>query len=115
MSGISALSSAVNWARSSLDVHSVGMQVGAHNVANVSTDRFRPQRAEYATGSGGNGVVLDTVYKERHALSGDMPISGTELSREMPQMISTQRAFEANAVTIRTSDQMLGTLVDMIA
>lgn len=114
----------MHWASGSLGVHSVGMQVTAHNVANVSTDSFSPQRAVYATGAGGNGVVLDTVYSvDAAAIQGlprdvsvaAYPFSGTELSREMPQMIMTQRGFQANAATVRTADEMLGTIVDMVA
>lgn len=114
----------MHWASGSLGVHSVGMQVSAHNVANVSTDSFSPQRAVYATGTAGAGVVLDTVYKVDSAAMQGLPrdysaaaqaFSGTELSREMPQMIATQRGFEANAATVRTADQMLGTIIDMVA
>lgn len=124
MSGISGLSSAMDWSSASLGVHSTGLQVTAHNVANVSTAGFDPQRAAYATSSSGNGVVLDTVYKETGALAQGLPQdsavassvhSGTELSQEFPQMISTQRGFEANAVIVRTSEEMLGTIIDMVA
>ena len=114
----------MNWASGGLGVHSVGMQVSAHNIANVSTDSFSPQRAVYATGHSGDGVVLDAVYKvDAAAMQGlprdygvaVQPISGTELSREMPQMIMTQRGFEANAAAVRTADQILGTIIDMVA
>lgn len=69
-------------------------------------------------------MVLDTVYKVDAAAMQGLPrdysaathaFSGTELSREMPQMIATQRGFEANAATVRTADQMLGTIIDMVA
>ena len=41
--------------------------------------------------------------------------SGTDLGREMTQMISTQRTYEANARTVRASDAMLGALLDLNA
>ena len=40
---------------------------------------------------------------------------GTDLGREMTQMISTQRTYEANAQVVRTGDAMLGTLLDLKA
>jgi len=39
--------------------------------------------------------------------------SQTSLEREMTNMIIVQRAYEANAVPIRTWDEMTGTLVDL--
>lgn len=130
MSSISGISSSMHIAAGSLATHSVGMQVSAHNVANISTDGFLPQRATYATGSGGIGVELETVRKLEQP--GDAALEGanlgastsvqvgtqfakTELAREMPHMILTERGFQANAATIRTSDEMLGTLLDSIA
>jgi flagellar basal-body rod protein FlgC len=44
-----------------------------------------------------------------------MSPSGTELSAEITRMISTQHAYEANAQVVRTSDAMLGTLLDIKA
>lgn len=41
--------------------------------------------------------------------------SGTELAREFTHMISTQRAFDANAKTITTADEMLGSLLNIKA
>lgn len=112
-----------------LRVHAVGMQVGAHNIANVSTDGFEPQRAVYATGPRGWGVDLQTVEKaglDGRAGAASQPLangkgaeianaSGTELAREIPNLIMTQRGFEANAATVRTADEMLGTLLDISA
>lgn len=109
--------SSLGIASASMNVHGVKMQVATHNIANISTDGFRPQFANFATGSGGRGVELETVSKVSNPFGETNPlnISGTDIAREMPQMIMTQRGFEANAATIVTADSMLGTLVDMIA
>lgn len=128
MNSLSGINSAMHLASGSLGVHSVGMQVAAHNIANVSTDDFRPQRAAYATGSQGIGVELESVRKEDQPLGrrpagdglngGDIAgklASGTELAREFPQMIAAQRGFEANAAMIRVADEMSGTLLNIIA
>ena len=112
---------------SAMNAHSWGMAVTAHNVANVNTAGFAPQRAASATGPGARGVRLDAVLRDADApepsdaaMNSDpsMPPefvnpSGTDLGREMTRMISTQRSYEANARTVRSADDMLGILLDM--
>jgi len=130
MNGIPGIASSMHLAAGSLATHSVGMQVSAHNVANISTDGFMPQRATYATGSNGMGVELESVRKlnqplrglDAASVSGDagfadsaLPASSTDIAKEMPHMILTERGFQANAAAIRTADEMLGTLLNFIA
>lgn len=136
MDGISGsgISSAMFMGAGAMQVHSWDMAVRAHNVANVSTDGFTPQRALLATGPQGQGVTLDSVSRDpvpAGAASGYRPAgdtgndsglqsqgiypSGTDLAREMPGMISTQRSYEANAQTVRSADDMLGVLVNLKA
>lgn len=137
VSGSGGINSALWMGAGAMEAHSWGMAVSAHNVANVSTDGFTPQRALFATGPGGQGVALDTVIREPSLgsavqgygadgvatdiqnVAGLPPDatrpSGTELAREMPHMIVTQRTYEANAQTVRTADEMLGTLLNIKA
>ena len=89
---MSGITGSMNLGASAMNAHAWGMAVTAHNVANVNTAGFTPQHAVYATGPG-----------------------GTDLGREMTQMISTQRTYEANAQVVRTGDAMLGTLLDLKA
>ena len=85
---------------------------------------------------GGRGVRLDAVLQDS-GVAGRLPAEvrnnpavsaapasvesdfvnpgGTDLGREMTQMISTQRTYEANAQVVRTGDAMLGTLLDLKA
>lgn len=126
MSGISGITSAMRIAAGSLLTHSTGMQVASHNIANVNTGGFAPQRLTYADGPKGLGAELESVRKAevpdatcypesvRSFFGGKAP-SGTELAKEIPQMTLTQRAFQANAAIIRTADEMFGTLLDTIA
>ncbi len=126
---MSGITGSMHIGASAMDAHSWGMAVTAHNVANVNTAGFTPQRAVYATGPGGRGVRLDAVLQDAGAAGRldaatnsdpSMPPefvnpSGTDLGREMTQMISTQRTYEANAQTVRTGDAMLGVLLDLKA
>ena len=115
---------------SALGVHSWGMAIGTHNVANVNTDAFEPQRVHYADAPEQRGVRLNAVSQGdglarlsgqgnvSGVLAGDtLSISpgGTDLAREMTSMIGTQRSYEANAVAVRTADEMLGTVLDIRA
>lgn len=110
-----------------LGVFVTGMQVSAHNVANVSTDNFTPQRALYATGPAGRGVELDAVLPAARDLAAGvgntegikeptlMLPSGTDVAREIAHMIETRNAFEANAIAIRAADELTGIISDIIA
>ncbi len=133
---MSGITGSMNLGASAMNAHSWGMAVTAHNVANVNTAGFAPQHAVYATGPGGRGVRLDAVLQDSGVV-GRLPAEvrnnpavsaapasvesdfvnpgGTDLGREMTQMISTQRTYEANAQVVRTGDAMLGTLLDLKA
>lgn len=133
---MSGITGSMNLGASAMNAHSWGMAVTAHNVANVNTAGFVPQHAVYATGPGGRGVRLDAVLQDS-GVAGRLPAEvrnnpavsaapasvesdfvnpgGTDLGREMTQMISTQRTYEANAQVVRTGDAMLGTLLDLKA
>jgi flagellar hook protein FlgE len=54
-------------------------------------------------GSGNFGVVL----------SGSLESSNVDLTGELVNMISAQRAYQANAQTIKTQDQIVQTLVNL--
>lgn len=135
---MSNINSSMTLGASAMYAHSWGMAVTAHNVANVNTAGFEPQRAVYATGSAGRGVHLDAVFQGAgparagapadawsaanavYDVTSGLPLeaarpSGTDLAREMTQMISTQHTYEANAQVVRTGDAMLGTLLDIKA
>lgn len=115
--------SSLDISSSALQTFGLGMMTTANAIANVNTDGFLPQRAVYGEMRGG-GVRLESVVQEggqpgrvqtaveRRAVT-DAP-SATELTREIPGM-TTQRAFEVNAVAVRTADEMLGTLLDIRA
>lgn len=116
--------SSLNISASALHAFGTGMMTTANAIANVNTDGFLPQRTVYGEMRGG-GVRVESVVQEggqpgrvqtaveRRAVT-DAP-SATELTREFPGMMTTQRAFEANAVAVRMADEMMGTLLDIRA
>ena len=56
-----------------------------------------------APGAAGHGQIV----------SGALQGSGTDLAREMINLITSQRSFEANLATIATYDDMLGSILDV--
>lgn len=54
-------------------------------------------------GSAGHGTIV----------SGVLQASGTDLVREMVNLITNQRVFEANVKMLRTEDEMVGTVLDI--
>lgn len=54
-------------------------------------------------GADGHGAIV----------SGVLQASGTELARKMVNLITDQRVFEANAMVVRTHDELLGSILDI--
>lgn len=136
-----SISSSMHIGASALTAFGADMQTVTHNVANVNTAGFNPQRAEFADVSGNRGTRLDTVFqggglagqegtrisyeelrqraRERGADAGT-PLeslfpSGTSLEREMVNLVELPHTYEANAQVVRTADDMLGVILDMTA
>ena len=115
-----------------LSALAVSQAVTANNVANVNTDGYKSQEARLTTGPDGEGVRVSDIVRDAspggyqpEAVSaynqagvyapsaGLVEMSNVDLARQAVSMIETTRAFEANAVTIRSQDKMLGNLLDM--
>lgn len=128
-----SLTDAVYSAASAMNAYGTGMAATAHNVANVNTPDFYPQQVQYQTGPNGQGVQVGAVTQGPYLPPAPQPESAypslpladgllppealapsqTDLAREFTNMISAQRAYEANAATIRTWDVMQGVIVDL--
>lgn len=127
MSVISGSTSTLWQAAQALNVFSVDVQIAAHNIANVSTTDFKPQRAHLATGSNGNGVVLQNVLPQpdrgnfssisnkENSIPADMAnkSGGTELATEFTHLIADQHAFAANAKVIGAEEEMMTALLNL--
>jgi len=120
-----------------LSAFSSSLNVTAHNVANVSTEGYQPQRAELADGPGGQGVQVAAVTTAQGsdvvpARLGDTPsegaglvngpqggltassVGGVDIVREMVGLMTTSRAFEANAVMVRAAEETTGHVLDLV-
>lgn len=81
------------------------MNNSAHNVSNVNTDNFKAVQTTITDAQGTNSPVAQNRLSQ----------NGTDLATEMTDQIGIDKSFEANADTIKTQDEMIGTLLDMKA
>jgi flagellar hook protein FlgE len=96
MTSISAISlSGMNAAQTSLDA-------SAHNIANVATGGFRRQLVAQATTSP-DGVTTSLTQASE---------PGNAIEADMVGQLAAKNSFLANLAVFRTSDKMLGALLD---
>ena len=113
---------AIHSALSGLTAFSTQLDVSAHNVANVMTNEFKKSRTEFVALE--TGGVLPVIQKNESAgpfilnNTGYGPalleLSNVDLGEEAVNQIISQRGFEANLQTIKTADDMLGSLLDIM-
>ena len=93
---------------SSIQAHQTLLNNNAHNVANVNTERYVPN--EGVITGGANGSVNASISAEPDSSAAQ---SQTNLSEELTEQAIVERAVEANVVSIRTQDEMYGSLLDI--
>lgn len=79
------------------------MNNSAQNVANVNTEKYNATQTTITNQD--NAVVAQSSKST----------NGTDLATEFTDQITLDKSFEANADTIKTQDEMLGSLLDMKA
>ena len=123
---------------SALNAYGNGLNVVAHNLANMNTAGYEARSFAYGAGPAGtvevqvappNAGLPEGFGQDRVTLSGGLEASGqaggrltlpytntVDVSREMVNMIVAQRGFEANTVAIAAradmGDAALGLVVD---
>ncbi|MBW1803258.1 MAG: hypothetical protein JRJ85_21325 [Deltaproteobacteria bacterium] len=107
---------------SALNAHGKKMGVTANNVANVSSEGFKKSRAVLEEGTMSHveveisrvdtpgPLVTEVIDGERV----ERELSNVDLAEELTLTIPTQRGYEANLAMIRTEDEMLGSIIDII-
>ena len=108
---------------SSLQAHDRKLNVNANNIANVNTNGFKRDRAVMEEGHGGDvrvSIRKDMSPAPEDPLAPEAPgvekeLSNVDLADELTGMIPTEIGYKANLKTVRTRDEMLGTLLDTLA
>ena len=124
------MQSLLNTSVSALGAFGVGMQVTADNIANINTPYFKAGRAYYETGPQWYGTMVGALSRDISpgpaipALPADTlkvspeaaalrEGSNVSLEREFVQLITLEHAYAANAVVVRTADDIAGVLLDL--
>jgi flagellar hook protein FlgE len=108
---------------SSLQAHERKLNVNANNIANVNTNGFKRDRAVLEEGQAEDVRVTltkDMSPAPEDPLAPDAPgvekeLSNVDLVDELTGMIPTEIGYKANVQTIRSRDEMIGTLLDTLA
>lgn len=106
---------------SGLTAFATQVAVTAHNVVNVNTNGFKKSRTEFvALETGGvrpviqkNEMAGPVILNDTGNGAAKLELSNVDLGEEVVNLIIGQRGFEANLQTIKTADEMLGTLLDI--
>ena len=112
----------VNSAISALQAYKSKMGVTANNIANVNTDEFKKRRATLREGTNGGVQVnvqqVNTPGIRYKAFEGDQlaekESSNVNLEAEIPEIMITQRTYEANLKVLQTQNKMLGSVLDIM-
>ena len=113
----------VNSTLSALQAYKNSMGVTANNIANVNTDEFKKSRATMKEGANGNVEVavnkINTPGHRYQELEGNQMVeketSNVNLEKELPDLMVTQRTYEANLKVLQTHDAMLGTTLNILS
>ncbi len=96
------------------------LNVSANNTANINTDGYKKQRADYRDDNI-NGVLVDitesnesgVLYKNK---SGDVvELSNVDYVEEVAEQINARHLVSANSAAIKSTDEALESLLDIIA
>ena len=120
--------SALNSGLSGMQAFQRALDVTGNNVANVDTNGFKPQQAQFQATSGGGVSVTATTpgaaatapsaasgsATAPQSLSAAAP-SGTDLVAETVNSLQYKYGFDMSAQVVKTADETLGTLVNITA
>ncbi|NLA75567.1 MAG: hypothetical protein GX846_08895 [Deltaproteobacteria bacterium] len=108
---------------SALNAYGTGINVKANNIANAGSESFKKSRATYVETENRNvkaeisraGQENELPAQNSTHANPETEPSNVELAEEIPGMMIDQKGFEANLSVIKTKDEMLGSILDIIA
>ena len=123
---------------SAFSAYGSGLNNTAHNLANVATNNFKAGRMNYSEGPQQAGVKATGAQQMQQASGqgtlsptgpglppppgadpglgvGFSPGSSTNVATEMVGLITASQGYQANARTVDTANEMLGTIVNLKA
>lgn len=119
MLGLGMAGSAINAALTGLQAATLKLRSNANNIANVSTLGFQKQQVTTVAGVYGVEVKVERVNEtvpsvpQEDNTEGSLPPSEIDLLEESIEMGANKRLYDANLMTLRVADNMLGALLDI--
>jgi flagellar hook protein FlgE len=112
----------MNQSMSALDAYRKKMDVTANNIANVNTDEFKKSRVNLKEGPHGGVQAevqqIDTPGIPKKVVRGNKTVqvasSNVDLAKELTQTIPTKAAYTANLQTLKTSNEMIGSFLNIL-
>jgi flagellar hook protein FlgE len=113
--------SAIHTALTGLTAFEKQIEVVSDNIANVNTDGFKKFRTTFVEAqTSGVLPVVDkdtssgpTVLRDTGRNQLEIELSNTDLGEALVQQMLAQHSFEANLLTIKTGDSLLGSILDL--
>jgi flagellar hook protein FlgE len=107
---------------SAIQAFGTKMGVTANNIANAETEEFKKSEATLVEGPNEDVEVEITqsdepgpvVNEATDGQSTEKEMSNVDLAEEIPQTTIAQRGYEANLAALRTQDDMLKSIIDII-
>ena len=96
---------ALGIASSGLQAAGAQLNVTANNIANLNTPGFKAQRVDLTAAPNNDGVEVSGVQ------STDLPV---DPAAAMVQLRQAKLFYGANAMVVRTADQMYGSLLNVL-
>lgn len=107
---------------SALNAFSRQIAVSANNVANAYSDDFKKSRAVNSEGE--DGQVTSTItqidtpgplVEDPFSTTGELKeISNVDIAEELVNQIAAEQGFNANTKVIKTYEETIGSLIDLI-
>ena len=110
-----------NAALSGVQAATLKLQSNANNMANASTLGFQKQQVTTVAGVYGVEVKVERVNGTASSglqadnTEGSLPPSEIDLLEESIEMGANKRLYDANVMTLRVADNMIGALLDIKA
>jgi len=115
------MSLALNSALSALDAYGQKLDVTANNIANLNTDGFKKSRAVLQEADSSGVIVslskVNTPGAPVLSENGTGEVresSNVDLAEEIVNLQTAKHGFEANLKTLKTEEEMLGSLFDIL-
>jgi len=108
------MSSAMSISLSGMQAASAMLNVTANNIANLNTPGFNPSRADLVELSGGGVALTGTSFEDNPQTAPNTQTSNVDLSTEMVNLKLGQTLYDANAMVLKTANQMTGTLLNIL-